>query len=92
MARPRKNPTQKRTASVVRNQKTASQKLTENGGIATAKGFAAVMAALVGDILGGRIAPNVANAACNASGKLLKVVEMQHKYGSRALRLPAATK
>lgn len=36
------------------------------------------------DVIEGRVAPGVANAACNAGGKLLKVVEMQYKYGSTA--------
>jgi len=33
------------------------------------------------DLIEGRISPEVGNAACNAGGKLLKVVEMQMKYG-----------
>lgn len=39
------------------------------------------MSALIGDIVARRVTPEVANAACNAGGKLLKVVEMQFKYG-----------
>jgi pantothenate kinase len=38
------------------------------------------MTALMSDIIEERISPNVANAAINAGGKLLKVVEMQYKY------------
>lgn len=34
------------------------------------------------DLITGAITPNVGNATCNAAGKLLKVVEMQHKYGT----------
>jgi hypothetical protein len=34
------------------------------------------------DLIDGRIAPNVGNATCNAGGKLLKVVELQYKYGT----------
>lgn len=33
------------------------------------------------DVLSGALGPNVATAACNAGGKLLKVVEMQYRYG-----------
>lgn len=40
------------------------------------------MSALMGDILEGRIAPQVGNAVVNAGGKLLKVVEMQIRYGT----------
>ncbi|MGH3427717.1 MAG: hypothetical protein ACRDQZ_09155 [Mycobacteriales bacterium] len=34
------------------------------------------------DLIEGRVAPNVGNATSNAGGKLLKVVEMQYKYGT----------
>lgn len=51
-------------------------------GIKTGKDFAGLMSALMSDIISGRITPTVANATCNASGKLLKIVEMQQKYGS----------
>lgn len=34
------------------------------------------------DVIEGAITPIVANATVNAGGKLLKVVEMQYKYGS----------
>lgn len=41
------------------------------------------MSALIGDIVTGRVSAETGNAACNAGGKLLKVVEMQYKYGGR---------
>lgn len=41
------------------------------------------MAALLADVVGGRIEPNRANAACNVAGKLIRMVEMQHKYGKQ---------
>lgn len=40
------------------------------------------MSALIGDVLSGAVTPVVCNAAVNAGGKLLKVVEMQHRYGT----------
>jgi hypothetical protein len=40
------------------------------------------MSALMSDVIDGSITPIVANSAVNAGGKLLKVVEMQYKYGS----------
>jgi len=52
-------------------------------GVATGSQFAALMSAMMSDIIEGHIAPETGNAACNAGGKLLKVVEMQYKYGSR---------
>lgn len=41
------------------------------------------MSALIADLTDGRITPQVGNAICNASGKLLKVAEMQYKYGTK---------
>jgi hypothetical protein len=40
------------------------------------------MSALMSDVIDGTISPNIANATVNAGGKLLKVVEMQYRYGS----------
>lgn len=51
-------------------------------GIRTGEEFAALMSALMSDVIEGRITPSIANAACNAGGKLLKVVEMQYRYGT----------
>lgn len=53
-------------------------------GIKTAEDFANVFSALVGDIAAGRITASIGNAMCNAGGKLLKVNEMQQKYGRAA--------
>lgn len=54
-----------------------------NQGIKTGSDFANLMSALMSDIIDGRVTPSVGNAACNAGGKLLKVVEMQYKYGTQ---------
>lgn len=34
------------------------------------------------DLIEGRVSPGIGNAACNAGGKLLKVVELQNRYGT----------
>lgn len=52
--------------------------------IKTGDDFANMMSALMSDLIGGRISPNIGNATCNAGGKLLKVVEMQYKYGGKS--------
>lgn len=52
-------------------------------GIRTGGDFASLMSALMSDIIGGRVTPQVGNAACNAGGKLLKIVEMQMQYGKQ---------
>lgn len=51
-------------------------------GVRTGTDFANLMSALMSDVIEGRVTPQVANAACNAGGKLLKVVEMQYQYGT----------
>ena len=50
------------------------------GGVHTGAEFANLMSAVMSDVISGSLSPDVANAACNAGGKLLKVVEMQYKY------------
>lgn len=52
-------------------------------GVTTSNDMAQLMSALMSDLIEGRISPGVGNATCNASGKLLKVVEMQYKYGTQ---------
>lgn len=42
------------------------------------------MSSLMSDLIDGRLPPSVGNATCNAGGKLLKVVELQYKYGTTA--------
>lgn len=51
-------------------------------GVQTGEDFANLMSALMSDVIEGSISPNVANATVNAGGKLLKVVEMQYRYGT----------
>ena len=53
-----------------------------NKGVKTGADFAKLMSALMSDIIEGRVTPSIGNATCNAGGKLLKVVEMQYKYGT----------
>lgn len=50
-------------------------------GITTASQFARFMSGMMTDLIEGTITAQVGNAAVNAGGKLLKVVEMQYKYG-----------
>lgn len=51
-------------------------------GVKTSADFANLMSALMSDLLAGTVTPQVGNAACNAGGKLLKIIEMQHRYGT----------
>lgn len=53
------------------------------------------MTALMEDVVSDRLTPSKTNAACNAGGKLMKMVDLQMKYSmapnaaSKFLRLPA---
>lgn len=49
-------------------------------GVQTGEDFANLMSALMSDVLDGSVSPAVANAATNAGGKLLKIVQMQMQY------------
>jgi len=55
-----------------------------NSGIRTGEDFANGMSALMSDLASGRITPQVGNAICNAGGKLLKIVDMQYRYGTKS--------
>jgi hypothetical protein len=52
-------------------------------GIRTGGDFINVMAAIMNDLANGRITSHVANAMCNAGGKMLKCAEMQAKQGRK---------
>lgn len=54
-----------------------------SGDVKSGSKFAELMSALMSDLVLGVMTPDVGNATCNAGGKLLKVVEMQHKYGPK---------
>jgi len=70
----------KKNALAVEKDTPRSVALAERG-IHTGADFASVMSALLSDTIAGRVDPQISNAACNISGKLLKVVELQFKYG-----------
>jgi hypothetical protein len=50
--------------------------------IRDSRDFASYMSALMSDLAEGRITPGVGNAICNAGGKLLKVKEMEMRWGT----------
>lgn len=50
-----------------------------------------MMSALMSDLIDGRVAPQVGNATCNAGGKLLRIVELQFKYGTATPGSPKKT-
>ena len=52
-----------------------------SAGVRTSIEFAELMSALMGDVAMGNVTPQISAAICNAGGKLLKVHEMQQRYG-----------
>lgn len=58
-------------------------------GVGTAGEFAALMIGLIDDVIEDRISVGKANAITSAGGKLLKAVELQHRYGSPVTRANA---
>lgn len=63
------------------DSKTPTSASLADSGISTGADFSRVMAALLADTIAGRIEPQRANASCNVAGKLIRMVELQHKYG-----------
>lgn len=71
------------------------------GGINSSGDFRNFMSAIMTDVIQGALSPDVTNAACNAGGKLLKMVELEYKYANNpgkrertldiAFELPVAT-
>ena len=83
MAKQKQNHVAKYAPSLAKTTQPRSLRISERG-IRTGADFANLMSCLMGDILSGRVTPSVGNAACNAGGKLLKVVEMQYRYGTQS--------
>lgn len=57
----------------------ASLRVAERG-LRSSVDFRDFMSGLMSDVISGRVNPGVANAACNAGGKLLKMVELEMRY------------
>lgn len=72
----------KKTPEASQRRPAMSQQLAMTG-LRTSHDFANIMGALFTDVVLGTISPDVCNAACNAGGKLLQVIALQQKYGSR---------
>jgi hypothetical protein len=50
-------------------------------GLNTNVDFTNFMSSMISDVVEGKITPQVTNAACNAGGKLMKMIELTYKYG-----------
>lgn len=69
----------KRNADSVGAPTSKSLPLAERG-IQSSGDFRNLMSALMTDVIRGALNPEITNAACNAGGKLLKMVELEYKY------------
>lgn len=68
--------------TVVSPEKSGSDSLVlSKKGLRTSQDFAALFATLMTDLLSSKVTPTVGSVVCNAGGKLLKVVELQQRYG-----------
>lgn len=52
-----------------------------NGGIKTSQDFTNFFSCLISDLAKKTVVPNVGNAMCNAGGKIIKMVELEIRYG-----------
>lgn len=82
MAAKKSSRTEKREKTAKKQREPRSLPIAERG-INTAQQFSALMSAIMSDLLNGSVTPGIANATCNAGGKLLKMVELNLKYGQQ---------
>lgn len=71
----------KRTDKPAKKEQPKSLKIAE-AGIRTSRDFRNLMSAIMSDVIASRLTPNVTNAACNAGGKMLKMVDLEYKYAT----------
>lgn len=72
----------KTTAAELEKPTTQSKAIALKG-VTTDRDFANLMNAIISDLAQGSLSTEVGNAMVNAGGKLLKVVEMRLRYGTK---------
>ena len=55
--------------------------VSSNNGIKDTADFCKLMDAIISDVLSNRMNPRTANSVVSASGRILKAVELKHKWG-----------
>lgn len=68
-------------AEQLKRKEATSAKMLAETGVSDSRKCANVLGAIALDVLQERITPQTGNTACNAIGKLLKVKELEIKYG-----------
>lgn len=73
----------KKSAALISRKDTRPRSLIyAERGIKSGTDFANLMSSLMSDLIRGDVTPQVGNSVCNAGDKLLKIVSMQHRYGT----------
>ena len=52
-------------------------------GIKSSSDFCEFYAAMISDVVSGQMTPQQANAACNGGDKIIKMLDLERKYGTR---------
>jgi hypothetical protein len=80
----------KKITSIVKKSETSTEQpsprsihLIADGDVKDAQHFAKVLSALMSDALMNAIPPSQGNVVCKAAGLIIKVTEMQLKYGPK---------
>jgi len=73
-------------------RKPASSLAIAERGVQSSSDFRDLMSALMSDVIRGSLNPMVTNAAVNAGGKLLKMVELEYKLSSDTRRRDSSLK
>lgn len=74
---------EKNPAVVKREQEKSKSLAVINHGVTNSLQARDLMLAIASDLITGALAANVGSGVCNAIGKLLKIVEMEFKYGPK---------
>ena len=83
MGKPRKGSAGEGAGPVARQ---ATALVIAERGIRSSGDFRELMSRLMTDVIQGSMSPEVTNAACNAGGKLLKMMELEYKYATAPTR------
>lgn len=52
-------------------------------GVSSGRDVAALLGALIADVMTDRVTPEKAAVVCNAVGKILRLVEMEYRWGTK---------
>lgn len=79
MPKTSKNNTSPVKASSEKSEKASHSVELAKRGVKNATDLVSLMSSLITDVVTGAVDPNVSNAACRATGQLLRIVALQYK-------------